>query len=53
MPRGNRYRLLNLVRAGMVNHPRHWADTGYHEIQQPPVRYRIIYRAHSRAQMIR
>jgi len=36
---------LNMVRAGVVGHPRHWAAAGYHEIQQPPARYRIIDRA--------
>lgn len=35
---------LNMVRAGVVDHPRHWAEAGYHEIQQPPARYRIIDR---------
>jgi REP-associated tyrosine transposase len=35
---------LNMVRAGVVEHPRHWAEAGYHEIQQPPARYRIIDR---------
>ncbi len=36
---------LNMVRAGVVEHPRHWAAAGYREIQQPAVRYRIIDRA--------
>jgi REP-associated tyrosine transposase len=27
-----------------VDHPRHWPEAGYHEIQQPPRRYRIIDR---------
>lgn len=35
---------LNMVRAGVVEHPRQWAEAGYHEIQQPPARYRIIDR---------
>ena len=35
---------LNMVRAGVVDHPRYWLDAGYHEIQQPPARYRIIDR---------
>jgi putative transposase len=35
---------LNMVRAGVVEHPRQWAAAGYHEIQQPPARYRIIDR---------
>jgi putative transposase len=36
---------LNMVRAGAVEHPRHWPEAGYHEVQQPPRRYRIIDRA--------
>jgi putative transposase len=36
---------LNMVRAGVVDHPRHWLEAGYHEIQQPAARYRIIDRA--------
>ena len=35
---------LNMVRAGVVDHPRDWGEAGYHEIQQPPARYRIIDR---------
>jgi putative transposase len=35
---------LNMVRAGVVAHPRHWLEAGYQEIQQPPARYRIIDR---------
>ena len=35
---------LNMVRAGVVRHPREWRDSGYHEIQDPPVRKRIIDR---------
>jgi putative transposase len=35
---------LNMVRAGVVAHPRDWPEAGYHEIQQPPARYRIIDR---------
>jgi putative transposase len=35
---------LNMVRAGVVDHPRHWPEAGYHEIQRPPERYRIIDR---------
>ena len=33
---------LNMVRAGVVQHPREWQDSGYHEIQYPPLRRRII-----------
>ena len=33
---------LNMVRAGIVRHPRQWPHSGYHEIQQPPKRCRII-----------
>jgi len=35
---------LNMVRAGVVEHPREWRECGYHEIQNPPARYRIIDR---------
>jgi putative transposase len=35
---------LNMVRAGVVEHPRQWPHCGYHEIQQPAARYRIIDR---------
>jgi putative transposase len=35
---------LNMVRAGVVEHPREWRESGYHEIQNPPTRYRIIDR---------
>ncbi len=35
---------LNMVRAGMVAHPRRWPDSGYHEIQSPPCRYAIVNR---------
>jgi putative transposase len=35
---------LNMVRAGVVRHPREWWESGYHEIQSPPERYRIIDR---------
>ena len=27
---------LNMVRAGVVDHPAHWVNGGYREIQQPP-----------------
>ncbi len=33
---------LNMVRAGAVEHPAQWAQSGYREIQSPPMRYRII-----------
>ncbi len=33
---------LNMVRAGVVNHPSEWAMTGYNEIQDPPDRYGLI-----------
>jgi putative transposase len=33
---------LNMVRAGIVRHPEKWPHCGYHEIQRPPKRYRII-----------
>jgi len=33
---------LNMVRAGVVEHPSMWQVSGYNEIQSPPNRYRII-----------
>ncbi len=36
---------LNIVRAGVVQHPAHWKAGGYHEIQVAPERYRIVNRA--------
>jgi putative transposase len=33
---------LNMVRAGMVNHPIKWMHSGYREIQDPPQRYAVI-----------
>ncbi len=33
---------LNMVRAGAVKHPSEWEFCGYHEIQSPRDRYRII-----------
>ncbi|MDZ4730446.1 MAG: transposase, partial [Xanthomonadales bacterium] len=33
---------LNMVRAGVVNHPSQWKVSGFHEIQSPPQRYKII-----------
>jgi len=35
---------MNMVRAGVVSHPLGWLHCGYHEIQQPPARYRVIDR---------
>lgn len=35
---------LNMVRAGVVAHPREWSHGGWHEIVDPPRRYRIIAR---------
>ncbi len=36
---------LNMVRAGVVRHPRDWEEAGYHELQQARVKYRVIDRA--------
>mgnify|MGYP001811743772 CR=1 FL=1 len=33
---------MNMVRAGAVSHPSDWPDSGYHEIQTMPQRYRCI-----------
>jgi hypothetical protein len=33
---------LDMVRAGVVKHPREWENSGYREIQKPPSRYGII-----------
>jgi putative transposase len=33
---------LNMVRAGVVNHPSEWPHAGYREIHAPPQRYAII-----------
>lgn len=33
---------LNMVRAGVVSHPNDWRWSGYHEIQKPKKRYRVI-----------
>lgn len=33
---------VNMVRAGVVTHPREWLCSGYNEIQEPPKRYAII-----------
>ncbi len=35
---------LNMVRAGVVDHPSKWGEGGYCELQNPPERYRIIDR---------
>ena len=31
-----------MVRAGVVNHPAKWKESGFNEIQRPPERYAII-----------
>jgi len=33
---------LNMVRTGVVSHPREWECSGYREIQHPPERYAIL-----------
>jgi putative transposase len=33
---------LNMVRAGVVNHPGEWNESGFSEMQKPPKRYAII-----------
>jgi hypothetical protein len=33
---------LNMIRAGVVNHPEKWKESGFSEIQKPPKRYAII-----------
>lgn len=33
---------LNMVHAGVVQHPSEWESSGYREIQSPPQRYAII-----------
>ena len=33
---------LNMVRAGVVEHPAEWRHSGYREIQSPPMRYALI-----------
>lgn len=35
---------LNMVRAGVVDHPSEWPDCGFNEIQNPPQRYNIVDR---------
>jgi putative transposase len=36
------YISINMVRAGVVNHPLEWRESGYFEIEYPKRRYRII-----------
>ena len=33
---------MNMVRAGVIQHPREWECSGYNEIQNPRQRYRLI-----------
>ena len=33
---------LNMVRAGVIDHPGKWRWSGYSEIQNPPERYRVV-----------
>lgn len=33
---------MNMVRTGMVSHPKEWPFSGYNEIQEPRVRYTVI-----------
>ena len=33
---------MNMVRAGVVDHPSQWKDGGYHEVIQPKTQYKII-----------
>lgn len=35
---------LNMVRAGVVQHPDEWVHGGYHEIQNPKQRYSLVNR---------
>ena len=35
---------LNMVRAGVVQHPSEWSYCGYNEILNPPARYRLLAR---------
>ena len=35
---------MNMVRAGVVDHPSNWECCGFHEIQHPKQRYRLIDR---------
>jgi REP element-mobilizing transposase RayT len=36
------YIALNMVRAGVVNHPAKWKESGFSEIEKPPKRYAMI-----------
>ena len=36
---------LNMVRAGVVGHPKDWEWTGYHELMGLRERYRLVDRA--------
>jgi len=38
------YMDTNMIRAGAVSHPREWPHCGYHEILEPPRRYKLIDR---------
>ncbi|MCP4623040.1 MAG: hypothetical protein GY850_05860 [bacterium] len=45
MARANRHHIdLNMVRAGIVQHPGEWVYGGYREIQNPKQRYTLIDR---------
>lgn len=33
---------LNMARAGVVKHSEEWKESGYYEIQNPPLRYGIV-----------
>ena len=34
---------MNMVRAGVVDHPKHWRPSGYSEIQNPPNKYKLLH----------
>lgn len=38
---------FNMVRAGVVQHPAQWRVSGYHDIQIPPQRYRLMTKTRS------
>ena len=40
---------LNMCRAGKVEHPLQWECCGYHAIQDPPLRYRVVDRERATA----
>jgi REP-associated tyrosine transposase len=42
LARGLAYIDLNMVRAGVVTHPREWKESGDVELHAPPRRYRIV-----------